>query len=174
VGDLRTSILTATIGIGIAIGSIAVGRLCRGRPNPRFVKAGLWGIVACLIMLSISTPSGQHLLRFGGSIPLLILLGTSAAFFAVPVQVFLQSRPPAGMKGRMIAVMNQANFIAIMLSGVVYKFFDETVVSRGWPRSAVFAMMAVMTLPVAIFYRLESGDGSITPPRRANDDSKDT
>ena len=36
--------------------------------------------------------------------------------YAIPLQVFMQSRPPEGRKGRMIAVMNQANFVAIMLS----------------------------------------------------------
>lgn len=169
VGDLRTSLLTATIGVGIAFGSIVVGRLCQGRPDPRFVKLGLWGIVASLLILGISRPDGVHLLQFSGSLPFLVLLGASAAFFAVPVQVFLQSRPPDGLKGRMIAVMNQANFVAIMLSGLVYKFFDSVVVSRGWPRSAVFAMMALMTLPIAIFYRLDSAEKRITPRRCLND-----
>jgi hypothetical protein len=32
--------------------------------------------------------------------------------------------------------------------------FDWIVVDRGWPRSAIFAMMAVLLLPVAVFYRL--------------------
>lgn len=63
----------------------------------------------------------------------------------------------------------QANFIAIMLSGLIYKFFDGVVVDRGWPRSTVFAMMALMTLPVAIFYRLDCREQMITPRRRLSD-----
>ena len=52
----------------------------------------------------------------------------------------------------MIAVMNQANFLAILLSGVVYGVFDALVIQLGWPRSPIFAMMAVLVIPVLIFY----------------------
>lgn len=66
----------------------------------------------------------------------------------------------------MIALMNQANFVAILLSGVVYKCFDYAVVTCAWPRSVVFGMMALMTLPVAHFYRLDAAGELITPRRR--------
>ncbi len=39
--------------------------------------------------------------------------------FALPVQVFLQSRPPDKLKGRVIGTMNLVNWIAIILSGEV-------------------------------------------------------
>ena len=84
---------------------------------------------------------------------MLALLGMSAGFFAIPLQVFIQSRPPVEHKGRMIAVMNQANFVAIMMSGVVYGVFSETVNYMGWPRSPIFAMMAALILPVLLLYR---------------------
>jgi acyl-[acyl-carrier-protein]-phospholipid O-acyltransferase/long-chain-fatty-acid--[acyl-carrier-protein] ligase len=41
----------------------------------------------------------------------LLLLGISAAIYSIPLQVFLQDRPPDMLKGRMIATMNQANFL---------------------------------------------------------------
>jgi hypothetical protein len=41
-----------------------------------------------------------------------------------------------------------------MLSGVVYYLFDRVVEGLDWPRSAIFAMIAVLLLPVAVFYRL--------------------
>ena len=53
---------------------------------------------------------------FAGTFVALIVMGTFAGMYAIPLQVFMQSRPPEGQKGRMIAVMNQANFVAIMLS----------------------------------------------------------
>jgi acyl-[acyl-carrier-protein]-phospholipid O-acyltransferase/long-chain-fatty-acid--[acyl-carrier-protein] ligase len=154
VGDLRTSIMTAIIGLGIAIGAVIAGKVCHGRADSRVERLGLWGIFAFLLVISISLPGGRHLLGFYGTLPVLVILGISAAFFAIPVQVFIQARPPDGLKGRMIAVMNQTNFVAIMLSGVVYWLFDRLVEACGWPRSAVFAMMAVLILPVALFYRL--------------------
>jgi acyl-[acyl-carrier-protein]-phospholipid O-acyltransferase/long-chain-fatty-acid--[acyl-carrier-protein] ligase len=148
-----TSVLVAIIGVGIALGAAIAGRLSRGRVDFRFVSIGSWGIVMLMVLVSLSRPGGVHLLGFWGSIPALILLGMSAGFFAIPVQVFMQARPPEGQKGRMIAVMNQANFFAIVLSGVVYHLFDRIVVAFEWPRSVIFAMMSGLMLPVALWYR---------------------
>jgi acyl-[acyl-carrier-protein]-phospholipid O-acyltransferase/long-chain-fatty-acid--[acyl-carrier-protein] ligase len=108
--------------------------------------------------MSISLPGGQHLLGFYGSLAALALLGMSAGMFAIPVQVFIQARPPEGQKGRLIAVMNQANFIAILLSGVVYFGLDRLVDAMHWPRSVIFAGMAFLVWPLAL-YRIP-GDAS--------------
>jgi acyl-[acyl-carrier-protein]-phospholipid O-acyltransferase/long-chain-fatty-acid--[acyl-carrier-protein] ligase len=153
-GDLRTSILTAVIGVGIACGALLAGRMCHGRADSRVVQRGAWGLFFCLLLISISLPDGKHLLGFWGTLPVLVLLGISAGLFAIPVQVFIQARPPDGLKGRMIAVMNQTNFFAIMISGLIYWLFDRIVEANGWPRSVTFAMIAALILPVAIFYRL--------------------
>lgn len=152
--EFQTSLLTAVIAVGIAVGAVAAGKLCAGRPNPKVVTFGLWGLIVFMVLLAIWLPGGRHLLGYGGSMPALVLLGASAGLFAIPVQVFIQSRPPDDQKGRMIAVMNQANFIAILLSGVLYDLFGRVVDALGWPRSPIFAMMAVLLLPVALFYKL--------------------
>ena len=149
----RTSVMTAIIGLGIAAGAVLAGKLCQGRADFRVVRAGAWGLVASLLLLSISLPGGNHLLGFWGSLPVLAFLGASAGFFAIPVQVFLQTRAPAGLKGRMIATMNITNFIAIWLAGYMYEAFDFFVSTMHWPRSPMFAFMALLTLPVALFYR---------------------
>lgn len=85
---------------------------------------------------------------------MLVLLGASAAFFAIPVQVFIQSRPPAELKGRVIAFMNQANFLAIVLAGLMYMGVDWLLRVNDWPRSVAFAAAAIIFLPVAFIYRL--------------------
>jgi acyl-[acyl-carrier-protein]-phospholipid O-acyltransferase/long-chain-fatty-acid--[acyl-carrier-protein] ligase len=152
--DARTSFLTAITSLGIAVGAIVAGRLSRGRVDSQIVRFGAWGIVAGLVLLSLPGPGADHhLLGFWGSLPALVLLGAFAGTFAVPVQVFIQSRPPADQKGRMIAVMNQMNFVAILLSGVVYYVFVVLVDWLGWPRSPMFAFSALLMLPVAILYR---------------------
>jgi len=156
---LQTSILVATIGLGIAVGAVLAGRLSHGKADFRIVRVGVWGITSCLILLSITENQGQHLLGFQGALPVLVLLGISAGMFAIPIQVFVQSRPPAEHKGRMIAVMNQANFIAILFSGIVYGVFDELVQSMNGARSWIFAFIAVLMLPVILFYR---GEGVAT------------
>jgi len=150
-----TSILTATIGLGIAAGAVLAGKLSRGKADFRVVQWGAWGMLLGLLLMSLYRPgpNQSHLLGFAGSVAVLVLLGISAGCFAIPVQVFLQTRPPEGQKGRLIAAMNQTNFIAILCSGVVYSLFDRLVIFGGFPRSPIFALTALLLLPVAILYR---------------------
>ena len=163
-GERRTSLMTAVIGLGIAIGAVIAGRLSRGKADFRLVTWGAWGMIAGFVLMAISLPQEnggfKHLLGFGGSFPVLIALGMAAGMFAIPVQVFIQMRPPENQKGRMIAVMNLTNFIAILLSGAVYMLFDRVIEAAGWPRSVLFGLTAAIILPVAIFYRPRDPDAS--------------
>jgi len=162
--DAWTSILTAVIGLGIAAGAVLAGRLCRETADFRITRAGAWGIVASMLLLSAWLPGGKQLLGFGGSIAVLVVLGVCSGLFAIPVQVFIQVRPPEKQKGRMIAVMNLFNFIAIFLAGPIYKLFDLIANAAGLPRSAIFAMAAALILPVALFYRQKNEKLSQTKP----------
>jgi acyl-[acyl-carrier-protein]-phospholipid O-acyltransferase/long-chain-fatty-acid--[acyl-carrier-protein] ligase len=83
----------------------------------------------------------------------MLLLGACAAFFAIPVQVFIQARPKEDQKGRVIAVMNLANFSAILLSGAIYGAFDRLVTWLSLPHAPIFILTALIILPVALFYR---------------------
>ncbi len=151
--DTLTSLMTAAIGLGIAAGAVIAGRISRGKADFRLTRFGAWGIFASLLLLAVTRPGGIHLLGFAGSLPVLALLGMCAGFFAIPLQVFIQSRPPDDQKGRMIAVMNLTNFVAILLSGVLYWLFDRGVDHFGTPRSTIFGLMALLILPVAFLYR---------------------
>ncbi len=151
--EFITSLLAAAIAIGIAAGAVAAGRLSHGKADFRIVRFGSWGMFVCLLVMSFCWPNGRHVFGFWGSLPVLLLLGALAGFFAIPLQVFIQDRPPDDQKGRMIAVMNQANFLAMIFSGVVYGVLDQIVIAMAWPRAFLFAMMALLVLPIAIFYR---------------------
>ena len=91
-------------------------------------------------------------LGFYGSMIALLLLGVFTGFFAVPLQVFLQSRPPEDKKGRMIAVMNQANWVGVLLSAAIYFLLSQLISSQSWPRSIMFLFIAAMMLPIVLFY----------------------
>jgi len=151
-----TSILTASIGLGIMIGAVLASALCRGGHGDRLVSVGLWGILGALIALGCWAPGGTHLLGFWGSVVALLLMGVSAGLYAIPLQVFLQDRPPSNLKGRMVATMNQANFVGILISGPLYQAFEAISSSLGWPISSVFWMMGLLVLPLCLFYRLDS------------------
>lgn len=148
-----TSMLVGCTGIGIALGSVLAGRLSHGTADFRLMRVGGWGMVATLLILSLPGPQHGHLLGFWGALIALIVLGMFAGMYAIPLQVFMQSRPPEGRKGRMIAVMNQMNFVAILLSALVYWLFDRIIVYNEWSRCAMFAMTALVMLIALVFYR---------------------
>lgn len=152
--EFWTSVLTAFIAVGIMAGALLASWLCRRWPHGRVVTVGAWAMAFCSLALSLARGNGDHLLGFGGSVPILIGMGMAAGMFAIPVQVFIQSRPPRDQKGRMIAVMNQLNFIAILLSGIVYWIADRVIIARDWPRCYVFLIMASCLVPLAACYQL--------------------
>lgn len=152
VGDM-TSVLTAMLGVGIPVGCVVGGYISRERLNPRQVIFGATGIVFCLLLLAMPFGPRQHLLGFYGSIPVLALLGFCAGVFVVPIQVALQVRPPAEEKGRMIALMNQANWIGIILGALFFKVVIQWLEGRAEPRCLVFLATAAIIAPVAMFYR---------------------
>lgn len=162
VSAAATSILTASIGLGIMGGALLASVLCRRGYGDQCVTLGLSGIFVTLIGMGMwmsADGKAAHMLGFTGSIVVLILLGVFAAIFAIPIQVFLQSRPPAKIKGRMIATMNQANFVGILISGPLYQVFEAIASSMNWPICSVFLMMSLLVLPLAAVYRLKSTDG---------------
>jgi acyl-[acyl-carrier-protein]-phospholipid O-acyltransferase/long-chain-fatty-acid--[acyl-carrier-protein] ligase len=150
--DLKTSLMVASIGVGIAAGAVLAGRISRGHANFRVMRMGGWGLILSLLVLALPGPFHGHLLGFGGSVVTLIVLGMFAGMYAIPLQVFMQSRPPRDLKGRMIAVMNQANFIAILLSALVYWAFDRLVEWLDWQRAVIFALTALLMLPSVLCY----------------------
>lgn len=109
----------------------------------------------CLVLLSLPGGPQDHLLGFEGTVPVLILLGFFTGMFVVPIQVSLQVLPPPEDKGRMIATMNQCNFVGIILGGFLFGAVMAVLEENAWPRNLVFAVTAAMMLPITIFYRPE-------------------
>jgi acyl-[acyl-carrier-protein]-phospholipid O-acyltransferase/long-chain-fatty-acid--[acyl-carrier-protein] ligase len=148
-----TSLLVGMIAIGIMLGAPLGGFLCRKMPQHAAVTLGLWGIVICLALLGMWRGPAL-LLGLNATRVTLLLLGISAAIYSIPLQVFLQDRPPDMLKGRMIATMNQANFLGMLIAGPTYQLFLWIAAQINWPMSSVFWMIGLMVLPIAITYRM--------------------
>ncbi len=153
--DGKTSLLAAMLGIGIPIGCLIGGKLSAGRINPRVVLLGAIGIVICLSLLALRAGDKQHLLGEYGSYPVLILAGISTGIFIVPIQVSIQALPPPDEKGRMIALMNQCNWIGIIAGALLVELSLSVMEHFDQPRNTTFAIAALVMLPVALFYRPE-------------------
>ena len=157
-GTARTSVLAAMMGVGIAIGCPLAGVLSQGRVRFGMVRLGALGIFASLVLVGaapalFSTISViQWVCGFG-----LVMLGVFAGLFAVPLQVFLQTRPPKEQKGRMIGSMNLLNWIGILMSSV-YHLVSTAVLGKG--TSVTFYLLGAMMLPVALFWRPRSSESA--------------
>ncbi|MAV37462.1 MAG: MFS transporter [Planctomycetaceae bacterium] len=150
IGDSRTSILSASIGFGIAAGCALAGKISRSRIRFGLVTVGSWGLVfglCCLAGLGLGVFESRHVEWLAWFV--LIELGLSAGLFVVPLQVFMQTRPPAEQKGRMIGAMNLINWIAILAASGFYALCAVLLNPVSW----TFGVLAVLLLPVAIFYR---------------------
>ncbi|MGQ0635848.1 MAG: MFS transporter [Planctomycetaceae bacterium] len=159
--DERTSFMLGFLVIGISIGCAAGGWLSHERVEFRLVSWGAWGMVAGLALFAVwgsVAPGVEEALR--GSRGLLFEMGCAAGLFTVPLQVFLQSRPPVDQKGRVIGAMNLVNWIGILLSAVVYGALERIVTALGGPISWVFGALALLLLPVALLYRPREGSSS--------------
>lgn len=158
IGDANTSILQAITSLGIASGSVLAGFLSKGRFNARVLKAGAWGLVLTLVALSLpgSPERKLHLLGFYGSAAALVVLGANTGMFAVPLQVFIQSRAPDGSKGRVLATQNLLNWIGITLSAPLYFGGVALLKQMKAPECLMFAVTALLMFSVAVAYHPKS------------------
>lgn len=162
-GDEQTGRMSATLSFGIAAGCFLAGFLSHKRVNWRLVRWGAAGLAAGLALLGMwgNLPVPIRWQR-GAAWPLLVALGFFTGLFTVPLQVFLQSRPPADQKGRVIGAMNLMNWIGILLAGGCYFGMDYVFRSvLHWPISSVFAAAGVLLIPIALWYR---PDRTAPPP----------
>ena len=181
-----TSLLLAISSVGIAAGFILGGLISGARVRFGLVRIGAWGLLICLILMGLprgwptqgtarptisaaketaaadvqveklEASHWPHLVGYRGSQVLLVLMGFFAGMFALPVQVFLQTRPPDALKGRVIGTMNLVNWIAIILSATFYFVADALLAWLGLPKFTIFALAGLTLLPIALFYRPRS------------------
>ena len=187
--DTRTSLMVATIGLGICLGCVSAAALSKDRVSFGVTKIGTWGLIISFVGLwwvcpadAVTKPSssvnestatksndspqvqteplGEMLVpqtnlewKLRG---LMLLTGISAGLFVVPLQVFMQSRPPAEYKGRMIGAMNLINWIGIVCSGVFFAAATALLKTLAVPFPWLFPVMAAFLLPIGLFYRPES------------------
>jgi MFS family permease len=175
--DTRTSLLAASLGIGIAAGCVIGGQLSKSRIRFGLVRSGSWGLVASLLALVAvslvraagvkwlagAPPAGDAILNASPvewlSRIALIGVGAFGGIFIVPLQVCLQASPPDSQKGRMIATMNFANWVGILLAAAFYFVVDSlrrgisTELEVSLPPATMFGALAVVLLPVALLYR---------------------
>ena len=156
IGDAKTSLLLASIGVGIAFGCISATLLSRHRINFRLVNRGAWGMAGCLVGLwtiGWAAPDPVPVMWMWAAGGVLLVLGFCAGIFVVPLQVFLQVSPTEDLKGRMMGTMNLINFCGIVASAIAFFALRSLWAAIEAPISWTFPVLAMVMLPVAVLFR---------------------
>ncbi len=118
-----TSILSVSLMTGVCLGAFAAAKLTTDKRWTHVLAPGAIGMGLCMI--------GAGLLVTGLAHPgfyqlLLILIGTGffGGLFLIPVTAFIQIRPTADSKGRIIAASNFLAFLGMWCSGRIFTFMD--------------------------------------------------
>lgn len=159
-GETATSILNGMLGLGIAIGFIACGLLSRELIRFSMLPIGVVGISASLGLVSLVTQwLGSGDLLYGILLVCFLVTGVSTGLFALPLVTYLQSRPPAAHKGRVIAAMNFLSWVGILLAAAFYYLCSTVLASQSLELSWTFAIIAILMLPLG--FSISSSDESL-------------
>ncbi len=182
--DTRTSLLASGIALGIAGGCVCVG-VFGGRSQGKWVNLGGFLFVAVSIVVFLITrtvvpsfaPEAASVEPFVTAVTTatsvewglrcaMVVLGFSAGMIVVPVQVFLQQAPPAGLKGRMIGTQNLLSWVGILAAAVFLGLFQWILRLVGGLdfaiqyQNVIFLCLAAFMLPIALFYQLGTTSSS--------------
>lgn len=141
----RLSALLAGLATAIIVGSVCVS------PVARWVRPGkLIAFGAVSMMLCQFGIAGAVLLLGAGAytatFALSLVLGFTGAFFAVPVQTFLQDAPEEGTRGKTFAVNNFLNWTLILVAGAFYLTSSAMKLHPGIPAAAAGTILVAVLL----------------------------
>lgn len=116
----ETQMLGAVIAIGIAIGSLAAGRLSGHKVELGLVPIGAVGMsIGAFVLAGIDNSYVAAAVTLG-------FLGFFGGFYSVPLNAMLQQKADEDKRGRFIAANNVMNTLGIILASAVLA------VSGGW------------------------------------------
>jgi MFS family permease len=139
-----TSVLIVIELVGIGAGSLLAPVLSKGEKWFRVLVPS--AIVMAIAMFAVTAvPYLPEFTHKAVVILSLAVLGIAGGIFCIPVTSFVQVRPAPEMKGTMIATSNFADFVGILLSGVVFYILTQLNIKP----SNCFAIEAIITIAAA-------------------------
>lgn len=154
-GTAVTSYLIAAQLIGIGVGGFIAARVAKG---PRWHRViGPAGVIVAAFMFAVAAvpalPAGAQvtaLFALAGGV------GIAGGVFLIPVESFIQVRPPAARKGAVWAATNCGVFSGILLSGLVSNaLLAVALPTAGFGLAGALTLLATAVLAAA--YRRAEG-----------------
>jgi len=114
-----TSLLSVGLMTGICIGSLRAGKREASHWRRLMIPAGV-GMAISLLLATLSPLMSGVILRFAFLFPVFTFTGICGGFYLIPIVSFIQIRPKATEKGKILGISNFASFTAIIISGLVF------------------------------------------------------
>ncbi|NOQ45898.1 MAG: MFS transporter, partial [Desulfobulbaceae bacterium] len=119
-----TSILSVSLMLGVCFGAFGAARLTTDKRWTHVLVPGAMGMGLCMaatgVMVNVS--GAPH---FSLILSLLTGAGFFGGLFLIPITSFIQLRPSADSKGRIIAAANFLAFSAMWCSGRLFTYMDR-------------------------------------------------
>ncbi len=141
-----TSALVVIELAGIVVGSLLCTKLAKGERWHRVLWPAAGVIAVCMFSVAL-VPELPTSIRKATIICALGLLGAAGGIFSVPLASFVQIRPTADKKGRIIAASSFADFVGILISGGVFYILNRLSIKP----SNCFAVQGIMTAVAAVW-----------------------
>jgi acyl-[acyl-carrier-protein]-phospholipid O-acyltransferase/long-chain-fatty-acid--[acyl-carrier-protein] ligase len=153
-GQGETDFLMLALIVGVGLGSVLAGLWSGGGVELGIVPLGAMGIVAMSLALfaagGILGPEQDERLHraYFESLAGLVILGTSAGLFYVPLEAYLQHRSPREMRGTLLAASNFISFAGILSSAAILYVMQNVLALT--PRDT-FLVIGLATVPIALY-----------------------
>jgi acyl-[acyl-carrier-protein]-phospholipid O-acyltransferase/long-chain-fatty-acid--[acyl-carrier-protein] ligase len=145
VAETRAGLLFTALSIGIGVGSLMAGRISGDHIELGLVPAGSLIMGAFSLLLGSTT-------NYGFALFTLAVIGFGGGFMAVPLNAYLQEEPAADEKGRMIALNNLMNSVAMMIAYVLLDVMHD--ILHLTPRTIFAVLGGAMFLGAVVVTRI--------------------
>lgn len=111
----KTSLIVATVALGVGLGSPLAGYLSGGKIELGLVPLGCLGMILALLISALAIEETIVL------VVALIIIGFFSGFYMVPLYTLLQHRAPKKSKGELVATSNFINVTGAIAASVLFK-----------------------------------------------------
>ncbi|MCI0638876.1 MAG: MFS transporter [Gemmataceae bacterium] len=112
--EFKTSLVVATVALGVALGSPLAGYLSGGKVELGLVPLGCLGMIAATLL------AGFEIDHTGMLIAALVIIGFFSGFYMVPLYTNLQHRAPKASKGDLVATSNFINVTGAIAASILF------------------------------------------------------
>ncbi len=112
--EKTTSLVVATVALGVGLGSPLAGFLSGGKVELGLVPLGCVGMIVALVIAAVAIEITWVL------VVALIIIGFFSGFYMVPLYTLLQQRAPKKSKGELVATSNFINVTGAILASVLF------------------------------------------------------